>query len=100
MTNKKAKGKRAKTRDKFRKRTGKASVSRLLQDVPEGARVEVNINPSIHSGMPMRRFQGAVGTVGKARGRAICVDVVLGNKPKEIIVHPAHLKVISTGVKQ
>lgn len=93
MTNKKAQGVRAKTRDKF-KRKKRATVNLLLQTIPEGTPVQIDVNSSIHSGIPFRRYQGISGVVTGKRGRAFIVATKEGNAPRTLIVGPAHLKVL------
>ena len=43
MASKKAKGKRAHTRDKFKKRGSKATVNKLLQEIPIGTKIDIKI---------------------------------------------------------
>ena len=91
MTNKKAKGKRAKQRDTM-KRRGRTTVNTMLAELDKGQTVQVNINSRIHAGLPFRRFQGKTGIVEGKRGRSYIVDLKDGNKAKQLVVHPAQLK--------
>ncbi len=91
MTNKKAKGKRAKQRDTM-KRRGRTTVNTMLAELDKGQTVQVNINSRIHAGLPFRRFQGKTGMVKGKRGRSYIVDLKDGNKAKQLVVHPAQLK--------
>jgi large subunit ribosomal protein L21e len=91
MTNKKAKGKRSKTRRKFRSK-GKKTVSQLVKTFEEADRVQIHIESSIHSGLPAAKFQGFAGKVVGKRGAVYEVAVRDGNTPRTLIVHPAHLK--------
>lgn len=91
----KPKGLRARTRSLLRKNPrdrGKISISRLLYDYKRGEKVVIDIEPSVHKGMPHRRYQGRVGVVVGKRGRAYAVNVTQGDAVKEIIVLPEHLK--------
>jgi len=91
----KARGFRHRTRSLFRRRVrerGKTGLSKILREYALGDRVLVRINPSIHKGMPHRRFHGKIGVVGERRGRAYVVNVSQGNAVKEIIVRPEHLE--------
>ncbi|MFQ6094634.1 MAG: 50S ribosomal protein L21e [Candidatus Bathyarchaeia archaeon] len=91
----KPKGLRARTRSLLRKNSrdrGKISTSRLLYDYKQGEKVVIDIEPSVHKGMPHRRYQGRVGVVVGKRGRAYAVNVTQGDAVKEIIVLPEHLK--------
>ncbi len=99
MASKKAKGKRSKTRSSFTKRGPVATVNKLLQEIPTGAKVDIAIDPSIHSGLPDKRYQGKTGTVTGKQGAAFVVAVSKGNKDMVIIVGPAHLRV-SKGAKK
>jgi len=75
-------------------------LSYLMIDYKEGDKAIIKINPSIHNGMPHRRYHGKVGTIVGKRGRAYEVKVRLGNKEKIIIVRPEHLIPFSIGAKQ
>ncbi len=91
MASKKARGKRAKTRDKFSRRGSKVTVNKLLQDFEENSRVIIKTNSSIHEGIPFRRFHGKIGTVIGKQGRAFKVEFKDGNLSKQLIVGAAHL---------
>jgi len=71
---------------------GKTGLSKVLREYALGDRVLVRITPSIHKGMPHRRFHGKIGVVGERRGRTYVVNVSQGNAVKEIIVRPEHLE--------
>jgi len=88
-------GYRRKTRALLRKRArerGKSSLSRLLYEYKPGDKVVIDIDPSIHKGMPHRRYHGRVGVVIAKRGRAYEVSVTQGDASKLIIVRPEHIK--------
>jgi len=88
------KGYRHRTRALLRRRVrerGKTGLSKLLRDYQPGDRVVIKLDPSVHKGMPHRRFQGRVGVVGDRRGRAYVVNITQGKAVKEIIVRPEHL---------
>jgi large subunit ribosomal protein L21e len=90
----KSKGLRRKMRSLLRKRPrerGKLGLSKLLYEYKQGDKVVIDINPSVHKGMPHRRYQGRVGVIVAKRGRAYKVSVTQGNAVKEIIVRPEHL---------
>lgn len=91
----KRRGLRARTRSLLRKRPrdrGKISVGKLLYDYKIGEKVVIDIEPSVHKGMPHRRYQGRIGIVDGKRGRAYAVSVKQGDAVKEITVLPEHLK--------
>lgn len=76
---------------------GKTSLTKILHGYEAGEKVVVKINPSIHRGMPHRRFQGRVGVIVTKRGRSYVVHVPQGDATKEIIVRPEHLTPYSSG---
>lgn len=91
----KSKGYRRKTRSLLRKKArekGKTGLSRILREYKPGDRVLVKLDPSIHKGMPHRRFHGRIGTIEETRGQAYVVNVTQGKAMKEIIVRPEHLE--------
>jgi len=94
----KSQGYRKKSRRLFSRKPrehGKLGLSRLLQKYEPGDKVVINIDSSIHKGMPHRRYQGRVGVVRSKRGRSYEVSVTLGDAVKEIVVRPEHLKIFS-----
>jgi len=91
----KPKGLRARTRSLLRKKPrerGKISTSKLLYEYKLGEKVVIDIEPSVHKGMPHKRYQGNVGVIVAKRGRAYTVNVKQGDAVKQIIVLPEHLK--------
>jgi large subunit ribosomal protein L21e len=91
----KSKGYRAKTRALLTlsaRRKGKIGLSKILQIYKPEDRVVIKINPSVHKGMPHRRYHGKVGVIMNKRGRAYVVKVTQGDAEKEIIVRPEHLE--------
>jgi len=90
----KGKGLRRKTRSllsqKPRKR-GKTGLSKILHSYTVGERVVVKIDPSVHKGMPHRRYQGKVAVITQKKGKSYVVNVTQGEATKEIIVRPEHL---------
>ena len=98
MPSKKAKGKRAKSRHKMKKKGPKVTVNKLLQVIPEGATVDVHIDSSVHAGLPGLRYKGKTGTVIGKQGSAFLVEVNVGKHSRILVVGPAHLR-ISKGVQ-
>ena len=92
MVNKKASGKRGKTRSKLKNKTGKASVNEILRPFDNGAKVQVNIRADQHSGMPAAIYHGSFGVVKGKQGSAYRVAVKKGNLENTLIVHGIHLK--------
>jgi len=89
-----AKGFRHKSRSLLRQKIrnrGKTSLSKILRCYAAGEKVVVKIDPSVHNGMPHRRFQGRCGLIVNKRGSSYVVNVTQGDALKEIIVRPEHL---------
>jgi len=97
----KSKGYRASTRkllSRNPRERGKTSLSKILHGYSDGEKVLVRIDPSVHKGMPHRRFHGRIGVVVSRQGRSYVVQVMQGNATKEIIVRPEHLTPYTGGV--
>jgi ribosomal protein L21E len=92
MVNKKAKGKRSKTRAKLKKKAGRATVNEVLRPFEKGNRIQIVIRPEMHSGMPPAIYQGAYGMVEKKQGSAYIVSVKKGSLDKKLTVAGIHLK--------
>jgi large subunit ribosomal protein L21e len=91
----KGKGYRHKTRSLLSKNpreSGKMGLSKILYSYVKGEKVVIKIDPSMHKGMPHRRFQGKIGIIINKRGRSYVVNVNQGDALKEIIVRPEHLQ--------
>jgi len=91
----KSKGYLARTRRLLKKEPrekGKLRISKLLHAYEPGNRVVIKIDPSIHKGMPHKRYHGRIGKVIDRRGRSYIVSVTQGETIKEIIVRPEHLE--------
>jgi len=90
-----AKGFRHKTRSLLSRKPrerGKTGLSKILRSYVGGEKVVVKIDPSVHKGMPHRRFHGKVGVIVSRKGRSYILNVTQGNAVKEIIVRPEHLE--------
>jgi len=90
-----AKGFRHKTRSLLSRKPrerGKTGLSKILHEYVIGEKVVVKIDPSVHKGMPHRRYQGKVGVIIKKKGRSYVVNVTQGDALKEIIIRPEHLE--------
>jgi len=70
---------------------GVTSSTKALQQFEVGANVSINIDPSVHKGMPHIRFQGRTGKIEGMQGNAYLVGVTVGNKHKTLVVLPEHL---------
>jgi large subunit ribosomal protein L21e len=90
----KAKGYRRKTRHLLKRKPrerGKTGLSKILREYEPTEKVVIKLYPSMHKGMPHRRFHGKIGVVAEKRGRSYVVNVSQGNAIKEIIVRPEHI---------
>lgn len=90
-----SKGYRSRTRSLFRKKPrekGKVGLSRLLRVYNPGDRVMIRIDPSVHKGMPHRRYQGRMGLVKERRGRSYVIEVAEGKQTRTLIVRPEHVE--------
>ena len=91
---KRSKGIRSKSRHVLRKKPrdrGSSSITRALQQFEVGESVNVNIDSSVHKGMPHPRFQGHTGKIEGTQGDAYLVGINVGKKHKTLIVRPEHL---------
>ncbi len=89
----KAKGPRSRTRKLLARRNReKTSVNEMLQEFKIGVRVVIKPDPSEHRGRPFKRFYGKSGIVRDKRGESYIVKVKDGNKEKEVIASPVHLR--------
>ena len=94
MAGRKAKGQRAKTRHKLKRKKKKVTVNRLLSKPQIDATVQISIDSAVHSGMPHPRFQGLTGKVIGYRGKVVEVRLKHGKTEKLLLVHPAHLNIL------
>jgi large subunit ribosomal protein L21e len=81
-----------------RERGGIPPLSLLMVNYNVGDRVHIVTNPSIHSGMPHRRYHGKTGVIMGKRGKCYIVSVMLGNKEKTLFIRPEHLRPIAKSV--
>jgi large subunit ribosomal protein L21e len=90
-----SKGYRRRTRYVMQKRArdrGLSPITKEFQKFEVGDNVHVEIDPSIHKGQPHVRFHGLTARVVRMQGKAYMLDVYAGNKKKQIIVRPQHLR--------
>ena len=91
----KSKGLRSRSRYKLKKsiRPSRANpISRKIQVFEDGNKVHIIIDSSIQKGQPHPRFHGKTGKIVGQKGKAYLVGIKDGNKPKELIIRPEHLK--------
>ncbi|MEM5793526.1 MAG: 50S ribosomal protein L21e [Candidatus Aenigmatarchaeota archaeon] len=88
-------GPQAKTRSLFSRRSReKTTVNKMLEEFEIGRRVLIKIDPSVQKGRPFRRFYGKSGVIVGKRGNSYIVKIKDGNKEKEVISLPVHLRSI------
>jgi len=91
----KSKGYNNRTRQLFRKHArdkGLRSLRYLLEPIGVGQKVDILLNSSIQNGRPHRRYNGQSGTVLRQQGRSYVITLKSGNKAKEIVAGPEHLR--------
>ena len=90
----KAKGYRRKTRSLLRRKPrerGKTGLSKVMHEYEPDEKVVVKLDPSVHKGMPHRRYHGRIGVIVNKRGRSYVVNVSQGKAIKELIIRPEHI---------
>jgi len=89
-------GYRSKTRRLLTKGERVGFNDRLLSilSLKEGDKAAIHIDPSVHKGMPHRRYHGRIVTVLGREGRAFKVEAKVGGKSFILKVRPEHLKKI------
>jgi large subunit ribosomal protein L21e len=91
----KSRGMRRKSRSTLSKRVrekGKIPLSRLLAKYDLGDKVVIDINPTVHNGMPHKRFQGKVANIVEKRGKAYVLEIPQRKTSKLVIAAPHHIK--------
>jgi len=90
-----SRGFRAGTRQTLRKKPrqrGMFSLSKIMYQYKVGEKIIIDIEPSVHKGMPHPRFNGKIGEIIGRQGRAYVVQIRDGNKIKRLIVRSEHLR--------
>jgi large subunit ribosomal protein L21e len=90
----KSKGIRYKSRSLLTKPVGSRqgpSPEIYLQDFRPGEKVVIKLNPSVHKGVPHRRYHGKIGEILGKRRRAYVVKVRLGEGFRTLTILPDHL---------
>jgi large subunit ribosomal protein L21e len=90
----KSRGYRRKTRALFRVKA-RSPLGAFLREYKVGERVVIDIDSRQTKGMPHRRFQGTVGTIGEVRRRSLVVSVPVGTKMKEVITRFEHVRPVT-----
>lgn len=90
-----SRGFKSRSRKKLTKRVrpGRANpITRKIQQFKNDDLVHIIIDPSIQKGQPHSRFHGKTAKVVGKKGKAYLLTLNDGNKAKELIVTPEHLK--------
>lgn len=90
-----SRGFKSKSRKKLTKvqREGRTNpITKRMQKYENEDLVHIIIDPSIQKGQPHPRFHGKTGQIVGQKGKAYLVALKDGNKAKELIVSPDHLK--------
>lgn len=90
-----SRGSRSRSRNKMTKvpRPGRSNpITRKIQKFNNDDLVHIIIDPSVHRGQPHTRFHGKTAKVIGYKGNAYILSLNDGNKAKELIVRPEHLK--------
>jgi len=69
-----------------------APLTRTFQAYEIGERANIVIDPSVHKGMPHRRFHGRTGIITEKRGDCYIVQIKYPKISKHIITRPEHLR--------
>lgn len=95
MSNKKGKGRRAKTRQKFTRKGPPLTIRTRLADFKPGTKVHITVDPSVHAGHTFKRFVGNTGEVVSNKGKTgIVVQFFDQNKSKQWTFTAAHLRAV------
>ncbi|MEM2024942.1 MAG: 50S ribosomal protein L21e [Desulfurococcaceae archaeon] len=67
-------------------------LSLLMVEYNVGDKVHIVVDPSVHSGVPHRRYYGKTGAVVGKRGKCYIMKVAIGKKEKLLFVRPEHIR--------
>ncbi len=91
----KSKGPKRKTRKLLRRgNRERLTINKYLQEFEIGNMVLIRPMPSSHKGMPFKRFTGKIGVITNKRGQSYIIKVMDGNKEKQVISRPEHIRLI------
>ena len=82
------------TMTKRLKDRGMPRINSYMRKFEVGEFVAVNIDPSVHKGMPFHNFQGFTGVIEGMQGRCYLLGIKVGGVKKTIIADPVHLRKI------
>lgn len=88
-------GMRRKTRSKLsrhHRQQGKVPITAYMQELSEGARVQLVANTYLQNGMYAPRLHGKYGIISGKQGECYKVAITDGGVAKMLIIHPVHLR--------
>jgi len=71
------------------------TVNDIIKKFVMGETVILDIQSNYHKGMPHPKFNGKTGIVTGVQGKSYIIEIKDGDKKKNLIVLPAHLKRVS-----
>ena len=71
---------------------GLSPITRSFKKYALGDLASIILDPSIRKGRPHTCFHGKTGKVVGNQGRAYMMDVRIGNKMKQVVVFPEHMR--------
>ncbi|MCL4420130.1 MAG: 50S ribosomal protein L21e [Candidatus Thermoplasmatota archaeon] len=83
-----------KTMTKRKSERGFPPVSRFMKSFNIGDLAAIDIEPSIHAGLPYHGFQGLTGRITDKQGECYILSVRVGGVEKKLLAGPVHLKKI------
>jgi large subunit ribosomal protein L21e len=77
---------------KSSRQKGKMSQRAFLQEFQPGDKVTLKLEPAIQRATYLPRFHGKTGIVIRKQGSSYYIKIQDGNKEKQVIAHPVHLR--------
>lgn len=79
-------------KSKTHRTKGKLSITKYFAKFNDGDKVQLILEPAVHTGIFHKRFYGRVGKVCGKQGGCYFVKIKDINKFKNVLVHPIHLR--------
>jgi large subunit ribosomal protein L21e len=77
---------------KSTRQKGKISHRAYLQEFAPGEKVTLKLEPGVQRATYLPRFHGKTGIIKRKQGNCYYVTIMDGDKQKEVISHPVHLR--------
>ncbi len=71
---------------------GKISQRAYLAEYKAGDKVVLKLEPGVQSACYYPRFHGKIGVVQRKEGDSYRIEIMDGDKAKEVIAHPIHIR--------